>query len=336
MISDNYLIYQLSITQSFKKFFDLFSKESQDHTKFYLEFEPKNLNLYLKNDITNLYTKIELKHRGESNNSKTQILKKMETPIICLHLGNFVANIFMLQHNQEFSLIFDCANEEITIRQEGHNFTKETLETTVTICNYQLSTQELLIEIEPIRDLDIIHELQFNSAFTLHSIISSMATTKKTYVSFNFKENTAYPITIETSNAGSVNMLGKYQMKSVINYDSNKVSIISNNYDKIPRVEYCMKFLLIGAKIMERNQKLSMKIYSNGYQGFSLDGDDLGIQFYIPSKDYVGALDEDGQEINQELFTIKGGYSKANRDFTINNSYVSTSCKEENNSNNYL
>jgi hypothetical protein len=60
-----------------------------------MELQESNINLYLKNDITHLYTKINLKHRGIGTLSKNQIAQKMKNSIICLDYSSFISSIFL-------------------------------------------------------------------------------------------------------------------------------------------------------------------------------------------------------------------------------------------------
>ena len=190
-----------------------------------MELQETNINLYLKNDITHLYTKINLKHKGMSTLSKNLIAQRLKNPIICLDYSSFISSIFLITPNEDFALSYDLDTEEIFLHQEGSGRSQEKLESRIISCNYQLTIEQLELELRPIKNKKVFTEVLFNSANIMNTIIMGVSSAKKEFVVLKIQDS-SYPITIETSESNSFLGPGKYNMKNSISNNCDKINIL--------------------------------------------------------------------------------------------------------------
>ena len=201
--------------------------------------------------------------------------------------------------NQDFNIIYDWEALELSILQEGSKQCEEQFEAKMTTLDYHLTSEELEIELRPVKDALIVHEVLFSSAVVMKKIIDGMCSAKRDLIVMKFRD-TSVPITIETLD-NSDYIPGQYNIKNSISSFSEKITIMKCQPESLNRIEFAVKFLAIGAKFMEKHQNLHMRVYANGYLNFSLVGSGLVIDFYIPSKDYQDIM-EDVEEIEEEDF----------------------------------
>lgn len=285
MEDENFFKYTVQITQNFKKYIESLARESSDHLVFYMELAKDSVNLYLKNDITFLYTIITLKHLTKNSLSEVTLEEHLPKNIFCLDMNDFVDSISLISPNMDFNLIYDIQLQELKIWQKGKIDSFEEFEFNITCLETRLTLEELGNELKPIRMAKHkVHQVTFANAESLRKLLEGFALTKKQYIAMSFRDTRDF-LQLETIKFEGAPSEG-HDTKSVINVIDGKVKIDMIDTSTISRVDYSIKYLNIGAKVMEKSQQLVLTVWSDGYLQFNLKLSGCDINYYIPSKNY--------------------------------------------------